>query len=494
MRESSINGITEEREDQQEEEEEEEEEEVTLYIKGFRSLDHDRESFDTWRHCHNALCLLKRWRGAALGYSWKNTYTYDQQEQQEQQHEGEEKKGTHREERPLSSTVGRNSNNTSNSDYYYKSLMIPIQYGKYIVPLVTNRVFFPVASLLTIEMAAYVAQLYSEFSYALRITSQLEDKNVVNLAGVLRELRDTYPRVRVVAHSLGCRYLLAALSTIPPNERPDEVHLCAPAVTVAEFAGVVERYGEKEAVPKRGRKGRVSVGFGKADQSCKSSVVTGAVEEGEGTSTNKNSIKKKDRLVVPKSHAKRGLEYTDFYDEEDCFEVATPTALRKNSSYPMNANSQHSRADVQRPLSATGEEDKGAQIFAKGGNTQGNDIESSSPSYGRSKLARDRMFIYYSRNDYVLGFMSTVLDLKNSPILGVDASSLEGNASRPEGGMTGDKSKLKSSSKLENDKVTHNYGLKSFVYEDVESVDVTDVFGMLVHTEYETVFHQMAKS
>ncbi len=44
------------------------------------------------------------------------------------------------------------------------------------------------------------------------------------------ELRKRHDVVRVVAHSLGCRHAIAAISSMTANERPDLLHLCAPAV------------------------------------------------------------------------------------------------------------------------------------------------------------------------------------------------------------------------------------------------------------------------
>ena len=43
--------------------------------------------------------------------------------------------------------------------------------------------------------------------------------------------------MRVVAHSLGCRFVVEALRSMPKEMRPNEVHLCAPAITEEEELG-----------------------------------------------------------------------------------------------------------------------------------------------------------------------------------------------------------------------------------------------------------------
>lgn len=52
-------------------------------------------------------------------------------------------------------------------------------------------------------------------------------------------------RVRVVAHSLGCKLLVSALSGLDVKERPHEIHLCAPAFEESEFASVLENMSQE---------------------------------------------------------------------------------------------------------------------------------------------------------------------------------------------------------------------------------------------------------
>ena len=51
------------------------------------------------------------------------------------------------------------------------------------------------------------------------------------LACALEELGRTRGRVRVVAHSLGCHAVVAAVASLPVESRPQEIHLCGPAIS-----------------------------------------------------------------------------------------------------------------------------------------------------------------------------------------------------------------------------------------------------------------------
>jgi len=50
------------------------------------------------------------------------------------------------------------------------------------------------------------------------------------LADAIKELVTKHQKVRVIAHSLGCRLLINSLQEIPLEKRPHEIHMCAPAV------------------------------------------------------------------------------------------------------------------------------------------------------------------------------------------------------------------------------------------------------------------------
>lgn len=86
------------------------------------------------------------------------------------------------------------------------------------------------AASFSVDVALYAAILATEYYKA---DSSLAEQSVL-LAEQLLHLHSTHSTVRVVAHSLGCRLLFHAIRQIPPEKRPHEVHLLAPAFTELE--------------------------------------------------------------------------------------------------------------------------------------------------------------------------------------------------------------------------------------------------------------------
>jgi hypothetical protein len=88
------------------------------------------------------------------------------------------------------------------------------------------------AASLSVDAALYAGMLATEYYKA--------DKSVAEQSLVLAEnllnMNATHAKVRVVAHSLGCRLLHHAVANIPQERRPHEVHLLAPAFTELEVA------------------------------------------------------------------------------------------------------------------------------------------------------------------------------------------------------------------------------------------------------------------
>ena len=67
-----------------------------------------------------------------------------------------------------------------------------------------------------------------------RATALQATHESARLAAELRKLRYEHGYLRVVAHSLGGKLVGHACALLEPDERPDEVHWCAPAVPVDE--------------------------------------------------------------------------------------------------------------------------------------------------------------------------------------------------------------------------------------------------------------------
>ena len=74
-------------------------------------------------------------------------------------------------------------------------------------------------------------------------TAYCSPQETERLTDVLRELRGEYGHVRVVAYSVGCRLLMEACQPLEACQRPDEIHLIAPAVVCDEGAALLSTGG-----------------------------------------------------------------------------------------------------------------------------------------------------------------------------------------------------------------------------------------------------------
>lgn len=59
-------------------------------------------------------------------------------------------------------------------------------------------------------------------------------ENQSELEEHLTNLHQRYQRVRVVAHSAGCKLIVKTVQNLPFSKRPHYLHLCAPALTEDE--------------------------------------------------------------------------------------------------------------------------------------------------------------------------------------------------------------------------------------------------------------------
>ncbi len=163
--------------------------EVTLYVKGFLSRGEDPDHFEPWLACHETLQETHGWGAHALGYHWP---------------------------------AGRPGK-------------IPAAVGlaKGAVDLV--RVLRNLRRAASLSHLGIVIGENVLLASALFVRQYwLATRNARGLAeeqaAVLRELAEGGSRVRVVAHSLGCRQVIEAAARLAPDQRPEEIHLCAPAV------------------------------------------------------------------------------------------------------------------------------------------------------------------------------------------------------------------------------------------------------------------------
>eukprot|EP01027_Heterolobosea_sp_BB2_P012492 GEZU01018098.1.p1 GENE.GEZU01018098.1~~GEZU01018098.1.p1 ORF type:complete len:243 (-),score=23.19 GEZU01018098.1:407-1042(-) len=84
------------------------------------------------------------------------------------------------------------------------------------------------------ELTIVLGNLYWEYRKATISATERAEA----LAENLLRLRKENDYVRIVAHSLGCRHVIEAISLLDAKngERPNEVHLCAPAVSETSIA------------------------------------------------------------------------------------------------------------------------------------------------------------------------------------------------------------------------------------------------------------------
>lgn len=84
--------------------------------------------------------------------------------------------------------------------------------------------------------AEELAFLTAHFVYQYVAATRSAAERAADLAGHLELLAAEHRRVRVVAHSLGCRHVVEGIALLPDALRPAEVHLCAPACRESDVA------------------------------------------------------------------------------------------------------------------------------------------------------------------------------------------------------------------------------------------------------------------
>jgi hypothetical protein len=167
----------------------ESERELTLYVKGFLGRGEKPDHFDRWLACHKTLEESHGWGPRAVGYHWPAG--------------GFGK---------LPAAVGA-AKGAIDLVRVLRNVRRAASLG--------HLGFIVGEQLLTIS-ALFVGQYLA----ASRNARELADEQAAHL----RALAERGAKVRVVAHSLGCRQVIEAASRLPPELRPEEIHLCAPAV------------------------------------------------------------------------------------------------------------------------------------------------------------------------------------------------------------------------------------------------------------------------
>jgi len=164
-------------------------EEVTVYLKGFLTRGEEPDHFDAWLDSHREAGERLGWSAHAFGYRWP------------------------------SGEVGLPP--------IPFAAAAKIAWDVYGTLSKLRRANIPATIALT--AGEELARVALRFAGEYRAAERAAHERAETFAQELAELRSQYSRVRVVAHSLGCRHAIEAIATLDPASRPDEVHLCAPA-------------------------------------------------------------------------------------------------------------------------------------------------------------------------------------------------------------------------------------------------------------------------
>ena len=178
--------------------------EVTVYVKGFLGRGEDPDHFDAWLDSHRAAAQRHGWSPHAVGYYWP-------------------------------------SGDVGGPPIPFASA-VKVAWDIYGLISRARRVSVPATLALT--AGEEIARLALRFASEYRAAERAALERAEMFAGVLAELRARHGGVRVVAHSLGCRHTIEAISALSASQRPDAVHLSAPACledAVAEHLGSLAR-------------------------------------------------------------------------------------------------------------------------------------------------------------------------------------------------------------------------------------------------------------
>ncbi len=169
--------------------------EVTVYVKGFLARGEKADHFERWLACHEALEESHAWGPCAFGYHWPSS-------------------GFSRMAAAAGAAKGA------------------VDFVR-VVRNVRRAASMGNLGMIVGEQVLTVSALFVyQYLTATRNAQALAEEYATQLAA----LAEGGARVRVVAHSLGCRQVIEAVASLPPEQRPEEIHLCAPAVREDDVA------------------------------------------------------------------------------------------------------------------------------------------------------------------------------------------------------------------------------------------------------------------
>jgi len=182
-------------------------EEVTIYVKGFLGRGESPRHFTAWLGGHRSLVGRYAWGEGARGYHWEAGRI-----------------------RKLALPIASGAKTLW--DVYRM-----VRHTRSLNPLSTAGWFLA-------EQAVTVsARFIAQFIEARRQA----ELRAHDLAGEIERLTREGRRVRIVAHSLGCRQAIEASAALAPGLRPNELHLCAPACLEEEVADKLHALARERA-------------------------------------------------------------------------------------------------------------------------------------------------------------------------------------------------------------------------------------------------------
>ncbi|KAI9475919.1 MAG: hypothetical protein EXX96DRAFT_575137 [Benjaminiella poitrasii] len=100
---------------------------------------------------------------------------------------------------------------------------------------------FPTPASIAGAVALDVGLHATRLAYQFNLATKESHERAEMLAWRLLDLRRKHDYLRVVGHSLGCRHIVEACSLMDTKERPDSVHLCAPALVVRDIVDRIKK-------------------------------------------------------------------------------------------------------------------------------------------------------------------------------------------------------------------------------------------------------------
>ncbi|CEG84577.1 hypothetical protein RMATCC62417_18358 [Rhizopus microsporus] len=100
---------------------------------------------------------------------------------------------------------------------------------------------FPTPASMVAALAIDVSLHAGRLAYQFNVANQESRDRAEMLAWRLLNLRKKHEYLRVVGHSLGCRHIVEACTLMDAKERPDSIHLCAPALVAPDIIDQIRK-------------------------------------------------------------------------------------------------------------------------------------------------------------------------------------------------------------------------------------------------------------